>query len=1032
VADNNAPPPGLDELIAGVDAPSQSPSSETPIVEPGQELSGSEPPPGLDELIAPEVRKETYGTVPQKLAAAAEGAASTLTFGLSTKLETSIGKLIDRENPPEALTEEAIRARREVNPGTYLAGQAIPLIATSVGSALGAAGRGVGELVGLGAEAAAKKAFTEAIKSGATKEVARAAEKAALQAVPVMERIGSKAVTGVIENGLFQSGDEVSKMFSGAPGYENPGAATETALVNIGLASVIGGGISGGFGAVSPLWDATVGKGVQKVLKKITDRAGGIEGVTVSPVDDFIAKSGIDVPPEMKATLSDDPFISQQAKALQASEGSKSSLAFQESQTKFKNDLSNHVVESLGRKPADLGGDLSTYELGKSVGKELASEFDAGTAPLSKEFDTLRGKFNRTELSPSIATKTEQLGLAEAKALEKYNKSLVKLEQAELSGSSSKIAQARQNTQLNFDSLNAIQKAKQSPGTTDLISEQLSKLAADEGWAASPSSDIMREINRIQKELPLQKTLNNLSDYIEQVGNNMQSDPMNKALNRAGGKIKQILRDAESDIISKELGTKEGPEALARYQGTREAYRAQSLLKDALESRLHLKAKTAGYAKALKEAAQTDGELLLKRLSGNNDADLLQLLQQNFPKTAQAVKQANLDQILHKAANAAKEGQAFNPDTLLKSIKSMSPEMRDFVFTPEMLSKVESLGTVLKQLGEKPKAATGFTKYLGQLLDYLPASAAGLGTALLGHGALMSVGVAGLARALSKDVPDAARLALLKFIGSGQKLDAAGFGTAVQFIKSAIKAEKLITRGISNVFKAGQEVLPQAVYAKESDLRKLDKSLKIYQADPMALANIGGKTGHYLPQQGQELSQVSANAVTYLNSLRPTEFRNSPLDTPIKPRPDQLAEYNRALTIAQQPLTVLPAIKNGTITPKDIIHLKMLYPALYSRLSSKLISEVAESANKGILIPYKTKLGISLFTMQAMDSTMQPSSINAAQMTSGAETSEQTEQNQQQEQLNKPMRANARISKIPNQYQTPSQASEIDRQRRGR
>lgn len=1035
MADNNAPPPGIDELIAEYE--SKPPVDQSQVTASGESTSNTEPA-GIDELIAPQIRAEAHGSLASQLGTALEGAASAATFGLSTGLEKNIGKIINRENPPEFLTAEAIRARREENPLSHMAGQAVGLIATPVGETLGAAGKAGSKLLGLGAEAAAKEAaeagLQKALAAGAEKAAAnissRAAEKAALEGFSTTAKIGSKAATGAVENALFQSGDEISKMLAEDPAYANPGAAAQTALTNIGLAAVIGGGVSGAFGSVPPLWEATVGPKVNRVLKRIADHTGGIEGAVANPVDELVAKTGMELSPEIKAGLSNDPFIAEQFRTLQQSDTTKSGLALQQSYQKFKDDVSNHLIETLGRTPEDITGDLSKYELGKGVGRTLADEFDAQVSPLAKTYDELYDKFKNVELSPSISNKSKELALSEAKALEKYNRLQVKMAEAEASLSPSKIAQAQQNLLEASDNLSSIQRSRQTPGTTDALSEKIGQLAANEGWAISPSSDIMKEVTRIQRELPNLKNLTDLRNYIKAVGDNMQADPMNGPLLRAGGMIKQILRDEESQIIGRRLGATEGAESLERYAAVRKAYHDQSQLREALDSRLHAKGSTAGYGKSLREMAQTDGEAVLNRLSGKNDADLLKLLQENFPKTSAAIQRAHIDQLLHTAVNSAKPGEVLSAAKLLKSVNSMSPELRNFAIPGATQAKLEAVGTMLEQLNKRPYNFSNTARTMDKLMQYIPGSVVGLASMLGGQSILGSLGIGALTKALSKDVPDAARLALLKFVGSGQKIDAVGFKSALEFIKSTIKGEQLIARGIKNMFKAGQEVLPQTFMVKDSEKRKLDKAVQAHQSNPLAIETVGGKTGHYLPSQGQALAQTSANAVNYLNSIRPQETRNSPLDTPIKPRPDQIANYDLALTIAQQPLSVLPSIKDGSITPQAIVHLKTLYPALYTRLSQKLMDEVNNAATKGILIPYKTKMGISLFTMQALDSTMQPMSIQAAQSINGAPmTSEEQSQNQQQNQLNKPMRANTKISKIPSQHMTQDQSAEAEHQR---
>ena len=104
-----------------------------------------------------------------------------------------------------------------------------------------------------------------------------------------------------------------------------------------------------------------------------------------------------------------------------------------------------------------------------------------------------------------------------------------------------------------------------------------------------------------------------------------------------------------------------------------------------------------------------------------------------------------------------------------------------------------------------------------------------------------------------------------------------------------------------------------------------------------------------------------------------------PMDTKMPPTAQQEARYNRALTIAQQPLTVLQHIKDGTLLDSDIVDLHKLYPSVYQKITQKISNQISTQDGGEEPIPYKTRLGISMFLGQPLDSTMSPSSIIAAQ-----------------------------------------------------
>lgn len=869
-------------------------------------------------------RHEKYGGLGQQALAGAEGAASAATFGASTAAEVASG----------LTTPEDIRQRREEHPGTHMIGQGTGLIGSSLllpgagaAGALEAAGAGAAKMVGLGAAEGA------------------------------LAKIGSGVVKSAAENALFQSGDEVSKMFSGA---SDPSHPVETALTDIGLAGVIGGG----FGTVSPLWKATIGGKLSGLLKGITDKTGGIEGAQPDAVESLIHKTGIDIAPEVRAALSNNPELQQAAKTLEQSDTTKSGLAYQESLNNFKKQASESMVRAFGKDPEAVAGmEMSKYEAGKKIGKDLAAEYDAQVKPISAAYDEIASKYKGIDLEPTLP--------------------------------------------------------EQAPGTLDKISEGLGKLADTEGWTKSPGDPIVKQFNEVVKELPLQKTAADLDKFIKNVGNRFPWNPMDGSMYRAGRMIKEVLRNAQDELIGKAIGSEEGEAALAQYQATRRAYAAQSEIRDAIDSRLHAKGSTSGYGKAVREMAQTDGETLLNRISGKNDADLLNILQKHLPNTAESLKSYHIDNLIQTAVSKAKAGETFNSAALIKALDSMSPEMRAFAVPAKAAEQVKAVGSLLEQLNRLPHNFSNSARVMDSLLNHVPGSALGLATAISTHNPVLALLAGGLAKYIGRDVPDAIRLSMLKFMGSSKSIEPGAFKSMVDFAHNVSKGENLVVNATKNLFKAGKDVIPQARIPSESDRKKLDKNLKAAQDSPQSMMKVGGDIGHYLPEHATAVAQLAANAANFLNGIRPNMQPKSPLDTKHEPSLMQKAAYNRALDIAQQPLMVVDAIKRGTLTPSDVLAVKTLYPGLYQRLSEKITAGAIEAVHKGEAIPYKQRVGMSMFLGQPLDSTMSPESIMSAQP-----MAPQGPQQQQQPQQGMAKKSANALNKLAPSARTPGQTSE--------
>ncbi len=253
--------------------------------------------------------------------------------------------------------------------------------------------------------------------------------------------------------------------------------------------------------------------------------------------------------------------------------------------------------------------------------------------------------------------------------------------------------------------------------------------------------------------------------------------------------------------------------------------------------------------------------------------------------------------------------------------------------------------------------------------------------------------------------------------------NSAGLKAAVDYGIAVAKGEAAMNKGVKAVFKADASVLSENRMPSEGDRMKLDRRLKELQTQPEKMANTANDLNHYLPGHGVVASETAARAVNYLNSMRPNTDKAFPLSMARQPSSIETAKFNRQLNIAQQPLTVLESVKQGSVTAQDVTTLKTLYPGLYTRLSQKLTNEVMEQSNKGNLIPYRTRLAVAGFLGTPLDGTMTPQGIMGAQPTpmgTGAQAGGGG-------MGGKPKRGTASLGKLPDQFQTQDQAAEASR-----
>lgn len=166
------------------------------------------------------------------------------------------------------------------------------------------------------------------------------------------------------------------------------------------------------------------------------------------------------------------------------------------------------------------------------------------------------------------------------------------------------------------------------------------------------------------------------------------------------------------------------------------------------------------------------------------------------------------------------------------------------------------------------------------------------------------------------------------------------------------------------------------------DIERLDSRLKEIQTDPSSLMKIGMNVGHYLPDHQIAQAQVAGSASQYLNSLRPVSSKQSPLDQDDLPvNSIQTGKFRKALEIAENPLSVLDKVKEGTLTSEDVKHLQALYPKVHDRIVQKINNRMTEHVSDGNEISQKVQRSLSLLTGQNLNSSITPEAIQSSQST---------------------------------------------------
>lgn len=837
--------------------------------------------------------------------------------------------------------------------------------------------KGVGEAAGMvGSMVTGVGAGALMTKAGRAAEAA-----AAFGNANRIAKVGSEAVKQAAEMAVYQTGDEISKAI-----LSDPDLTAESAIANVGLASALGAGTGAVLtGVVSPLWEATAGKHAERILSGLSRKLNG-EGDQA--LINEAKELGVPLSPEIEAAMSQDPMLRNIASSLNQSDTTKAGRSFQEAAQAFRTDVSDTAVRTLGKEPGELGvAELSKYETGKDLGETLAKEWSAKIDPVVEELEALKNKFANQELPRAkIEKRMDASNPYQIRTVETV-----------------------------------------TPGAAEALSEKISMKAMEEGWLAQASSEEARMVRSVLKELKSQNTIGDLVKMGQNLGNRTKSTlpfGVQTPLSRAGTIVRGIIRDTENELIMLKAGI-DSPDTLIKYRGALQGYKEAAVLKDALNDRLKISPSVGKYSKALREAATTDGESLLNKLKGDKDANLLAFLQENFPETAAKVRQYHVDQLLKTASEVGKgKNGSISLNNLMKNMEKMSPELRDFIATPEVQAKLQNLKGLAARLDDQNHNWSNTARTVDKILGGTGGTAMGLIAALTGQG-VGGVLLAPILGSAGKEAHASAKLALLKYLGSNQPIKAEGFKAAVDFMEKSIKGQTALNKGAAAVFKSGVPVIASANMPSAKDREKLDKAVAKAEANPQAFMESlsQGQTGYYMPEAKASVSKSTTQAFSYLQSMRPRPFQPSPLDMPIEPSKEAVARYNRALDIATNPMSVLQHVKDGTLQGSDLFDLKAMYPALYRQMAGKMTESMVDAAKDGVTIPYKTKIAVSLFLGQPLDSSMKPESIVAAQSTMQAPLNNPSAQAPRS--LNES--AAAALNKSATRYQTPGQSAEQDR-----
>lgn len=777
-------------------------------------------------------------------------------------------------------------------------------------------------------------------------------------------KVGDAITRNAVENAVYQLGSEASKVI-----MTDPEASVDSAIANVGLAAAIGGGAGAALtGVASPLWDATVGKKFDQYLGTVKDWVNGEGKIKLTPEVAGAAETlGMEMTPLMKAAVSGDERAGRMFNELREVQHPEVMQAM----TDLKTGANKSVLESLKMSPEEIVN-YSENKAGQDIIDTLKREYKTKYGGIQEAYDSLKKD-------------SASLNIPDESRLRLYT---------ELIEDGQNFGAVGSPYQKLFDTYSERMLAQDTLGQMDnLVTELNGELSK-----AYRAGD------------------NNTYSALKQIKTKLQDFQDSQIIKTTKGLEKEGL----------EYGAALGRDFVKERAAARAEYAKIAKLSNELADHIGISDFKGGKNFLASLAESKSPEQMLRALSPKNNASIIPFLQANFPQTLAKVQNNEIKSLIKPSILAAKGDEAINLKVLTNAIEkglAGRPELIKFTVPDELLSKVKAANLIESSFPSfKSSGTAGWQQ---KLMKYFPQSAGAAVSVIAGGNPIIGAVVGHGASMLGRDAPDAMKLGLLKFLASEKELSAPKLKASIDFIQQALKGQSMMNKGAKALFQSGTNQFLNSLEPDKKTLDKLDKRVTKFAQNPMEALNTENQLEHYMPEAGTAAVASISRAAQYLNQLKPQITPSSPLDPKREPTAQEMAVYNRQLAIAQQPLSVLSHIKNGTLQPQDIITIKTITPKLYNELSTKLMDNLADAVSDGASIPYTMRQSLSLFLGQPLDTTFTPQGIQSSQLTFMPPP-----QQPQAPGVQKVKKNTSSLGKSNETYRTPTQDSEFDRSKR--
>lgn len=256
-----------------------------------------------------------------------------------------------------------------------------------------------------------------------------------------------------------------------------------------------------------------------------------------------------------------------------------------------------------------------------------------------------------------------------------------------------------------------------------------------------------------------------------------------------------------------------------------------------------------------------------------------------------------------------------------------------------------------------------------------------------------------------------------------------------QLLDGLMSLNTAVARGVDqidkhsgSIFGLGSSEIPKVEHSTE--LHELHEPVQDIQVNPSQLIDTMTKGTEGInpiaPMISSSLSERVGSAVNFLEGARPKIDKKAPLDMEPEIPHHQIANFNQVADVVDNPMMVFGHIKEGTLLPQHIAALQNVYPSIYSQMQSSIMDKMTDYLAKKDpeTIPYKTKLSLSQFLGQPLESSLTPLAIlgNQQVLTAQAQEKNASQMNQM-----RPSKSGMEKMKSLDNSMTRSQRSSVRR-----